>query len=123
MTRLALSARRSAVSMFNAGYTVAAIQQQLKDEDVTVTKRSLYRLLKKFKEKGVYTDLPRRARDKKLTQEMLTMINNELEENDEAIVHQGINLGKAFFQTSLLHLYCKHDDIYGFTLYLFVIKK
>ncbi len=84
MTRLALSARRSAVSMFNAGYTVAAIQQQLKDEDVTVTKRSLYRLLKKFKEKGVYTDLPRRARDKKLTQEMLTMINNELEENDEA---------------------------------------
>ena len=39
------------------------------------------------------------------------------------IVHQGINLGKAFFKTSLLHLYCKHDDIYGFTLYLFVIKK
>ena len=39
------------------------------------------------------------------------------------IVHQGINLGKAFFQTSLLHLYCKHYDIYGFTLYIFVIKK
>ena len=32
-------------------------------------------------------------------------------------------LGKSIFQTSLLHLYCKHDDIYGFTLYLFVIKK
>ena len=77
MTRLALSARRSAVSMFNAGYR-AAIQQQLKEEDVTVTKRSLYRLLKKFKERGVYTDLPRRARDKKLTPEILTIINDNL---------------------------------------------
>jgi len=53
--------------MFNAGYSVAAIQQRLKEEDVIVTKRSLYRLIKKFKEKGVYTDLQRRARDKKLT--------------------------------------------------------
>ena len=57
---------------------MAAIQQQLKEEDFTVTKRSLYRLLKKFKEKEVYTDLPRRARDKKLTPEMLTMINDNL---------------------------------------------
>ena len=53
MTRLALNAIRSAVSMFNAGYSVAAIQQRQKEE-VVVTKRSLYRLIKKFKEKGVY---------------------------------------------------------------------
>ena len=52
MTRLALNARQSAVSMFNAGYSVAAIQQRQKKE-VVVTK-SLYRLIKKFKEKGVY---------------------------------------------------------------------
>ena len=82
MTRLALSARRSAVSMFNAGYSIAAIQQRLKEKEVIVTKRSDH-LIKKFKEKGVYTDLPRNAHDK-LTPEMLTMINNELEENDEA---------------------------------------
>ena len=70
--------------MFNAGYSVAAIQQRLKKEDVIITKRSLYRLIKKFKEKGVYSDLQRRAHNKKLTPEMLTMINDELEENDEA---------------------------------------
>ena len=63
---------------------VTVIQQRLKEEDVIVTKRSLYRLIKKFKEKGVYTDLQRRARNKKLTPEMLAMINGELEENDEA---------------------------------------
>ena len=84
MTRLALSARRSAVSMFNAGYSVAAIQQRLEEEDITVTKKSLYHLIKKFKEKGVYTDLHQKARDKKLTPEMLTMMNNELLENDKA---------------------------------------
>ena len=86
MPRLILSARRSAISMLYTGYSVAAIQQRLKEEDVVITKRSLYRLVKKFKEKRVYNDLPRRAQDKnsKLTPEMLSMINNELEENDEA---------------------------------------
>ena len=66
MTRLALSTR-SAVSMFDAGYSIAAIQQRLKEEGVIAIKRSLYHLIKKFKEKGVYTDLLRRARDKKLS--------------------------------------------------------
>ena len=84
MPGLTLSARRSAISMLYTGYSVAAIQQRLKEEDVVITKRSLYRLVKKFKEKGVYKDLPRRAQDKKLTTEMLSMINNELKENDEA---------------------------------------
>ena len=47
-------------------YSVPAIQQRLKEEDVIVTKRSLYRcMIKEFKEKGVYTNLQRRARDKK----------------------------------------------------------
>ena len=58
--------------MFDAGYSIAAIQQRLKEEEVIVTKRSLYCLIKKFKEKGVYTDLPQKARDKNLTPEMLT---------------------------------------------------
>ena len=70
MTRLALGTRRSAVSLFNVGYSVAAIQQRLEKEDVIVMKRSPYRLINKIKEKGCGTDLPRRARDKKLTQEI-----------------------------------------------------
>ena len=39
--------------------------------------------MKKFKENGVYTDLQQRACNK-ITLEMLTMINDELEQNDEA---------------------------------------
>ena len=53
MTRLALGTRRSAVSLFNAGYSVAAIQQRLEEEDVIVTKRSPYRLIKNSKRWGV----------------------------------------------------------------------
>ena len=63
MTRLALSTR-STVSMFDAGYSIAAIQQGLNKEEVIAIKRSLYSLIKKFKEKGA--DLLQRACDKKL---------------------------------------------------------
>jgi len=84
MPRLALSVRRSVLSLSNAGYSVADIEQILKKQKVATTKRSLYRLIKKFKEHGVYTDLQRRARDRKITPEMLKMINDELKQNDEA---------------------------------------
>ena len=57
MTRLALSTR-SAVSMFDAEYSIAAIQQGLNEEEVIVIKRRLYCLIKKFKEKGANMDLP-----------------------------------------------------------------
>ena len=53
MTSLALGTRRSAVSLFNAGYSVAAIQQRLEEEDIIVTKRSPYRLIKNSKRRGV----------------------------------------------------------------------
>ena len=65
MTRLALSTR-SAVSIFDAGYSIAAVQQGLNEEEVVVIKRLLYCLIKKFKEKRANTNLPQRACDKKL---------------------------------------------------------
>ena len=42
MVRLSLSARRTAISMFTAGYKVGAIQKRLEEEDVCITTRSLY---------------------------------------------------------------------------------
>ena len=66
MTRVALS-MRSTVSMFDAGYSIATIQQGLKEEEVIVIKQNLYPLIKKLKEKGVCTALLRRVRDRKLS--------------------------------------------------------
>ena len=83
MVRLSLSARRTAISMCTAGYKVGEIQKRLEEEDVFTTTRSLYRLIKKFKDTGRYTDLPRRARDKKLSPDMLAIMDNTLKENDE----------------------------------------
>ena len=40
-----LGARRSAVGMFTAGYSVTTIQQLLKGKDSIVMKRSLYHLI------------------------------------------------------------------------------
>ena len=84
MARLSLSARRTAIAMCFAGYKIGDIQKRLEDENVCTTTRSLYRLIKKFKDTGRYTDLPRRARDKKLSPDMLAVMEDTLKENDEA---------------------------------------
>ena len=47
-SKVDLGARQSAVGMFIAGCSVTTIQQLLKEEDIIVTKRSLYRLINKF---------------------------------------------------------------------------
>ena len=44
-TRVVLGARRSAIGMFTAGYSVTTIQQLLKEKNVIVMKRSLYCLI------------------------------------------------------------------------------
>ena len=84
MVRLSLPARQNSISMLNAGYKVGTIQKRLEEENVFTTTRSLYHLVKKFKDTGVYTDLPRQERDKKLSPEMLAIIDNTLKENDKA---------------------------------------
>ena len=43
--RVDLGARRSAVGMFTAGYSMKTIQQLLKGKDGIVMKRSLYHLI------------------------------------------------------------------------------
>ena len=44
-TKINLGARRSAVGMFTAGYSVTTTQQLLKGKDGIVMKRSLYHLI------------------------------------------------------------------------------
>ena len=52
MVRLSLSARQTAISMFTARYKVGAIQKRLEEEDVCITTRSLYRLIKNSRTPG-----------------------------------------------------------------------
>ena len=47
-TYVDLGARRRAIIMFTAGYSVTTIQQLMKERDVIVMKRSLYLLINQF---------------------------------------------------------------------------
>ena len=64
--------------VYNAGYSVTATQQWLKEENISYKEEPVLSN-KKFKEKGVYINFQWRLHDKKLTLEMLTRINDELE--------------------------------------------
>ena len=88
MPRLDLNSRRKVILLHNAGISIKCIEDRLKDEGTVVTRRSLQRLVKKHRETGMYKDLFRRKRDKKITDDMNFAINNELEAYDEATARQ-----------------------------------
>ena len=58
------------------------IVQLLEQEDVKVSKRAVYDLVKKFRLKGIVKDLPRRKRARILTGEMKKFLEEELQKND-----------------------------------------
>ena len=88
MPRLSLDARRKVILLHNSGLSVKKIESRLSEENVNTTRRSLYRLIQKFQQTKKYTDLHRRKREKKITQEMAIVMNSELEQNDEATARQ-----------------------------------
>ena len=58
------------------------IVQRLEQEDVKVSKRAVYDLVKKFRLKGIVKDLPRRKKARILTGEMEKFFEEELQKND-----------------------------------------
>ena len=97
MPRLSLEARRRVVTLFEKGVSVRDIHKRLEEENCVVTKQTLYRLIQKFKRDGVIVDLPRRKRPRKITSEMLEMIDNALKQNDELTSQQlGSQLKERF---------------------------
>ena len=97
MPRLSLETRRRVVTLFEKGVSVRDIHKRLEEENFVVTKQTLYRLIQKFKRDGVIVDLPRRKRLRKITSEMLEMIDNALKQNDELTSQQlGSQLKERF---------------------------
>ena len=83
MPRLSIEARRRVVSLHCIGYSVSSISERLQQENVEVSKRSIYNLVKKFRLKGVFRDLSRQKKARILTKEMEAFIEEELKKNDE----------------------------------------
>ena len=61
-----------------SGYSITDIQQNLKEEDVVITVRSLQRLCRKFKDKHTIQDLPRSCKTRKLSLDDILSDNDEL---------------------------------------------
>ena len=83
MPRLDLNARKRVIVLNRAGYSSSEICHRLKEEDIIVTVRSINRLLQKFQKHGCIRDLPRRKRQRKITDEMRKAINEMMEADDE----------------------------------------
>ena len=83
MPRLSIEARKRIVSLYSHGYSVQFIFQRLEEENVSVSKRAVYNLVKKYQLKGVVKDLPRGKKTRILTVEMINFIEDELQKNDE----------------------------------------
>ena len=73
MPRLSIEARKRIVSLYSHGYSVQFIFQRLEEENVSVSKRAVYNLVKKYQLKGVVKDLPRGKKTRILTVEMINL--------------------------------------------------
>ena len=98
MPRLTVSARKRVNIWWRRGYSVEEIKQKLEEENVCVTSRSLQRLLKKFQAHHIIKDLPRRKRPKKLSEEMIALLDDMLKDDDEM---------------SARHIRCKLTEKFG----------
>ena len=66
MTKIGIEARKRIIVLKRVGYTVPEIHKRIeKEEERVFSKRSVYRVCKKFKEFHTILDLPRNKRAKK----------------------------------------------------------
>ena len=83
MPRLDIAAKRRVIVLKQCGYSIAKIKKQLSEKNISISLQSLFSLVKKYKETGKLIDMPRRTKPRKLTREMMAMLNQLLSENDE----------------------------------------
>ena len=89
MPRLSISTRRRVISLYQSGlYSVREIRRRLREENVFISLQALWSLVRKHRETGKVSDLPRRSRPRKLSQEMMDALELTWSENDELTARQ-----------------------------------
>ena len=83
MPRLSIEARFRVISLCLSGYSISAISQRLREENVFISQRALYSLVEKYRRKGTVWDSPRGKRPAVITEEMKVFIEEQLQRNDE----------------------------------------
>lgn len=75
--------RQKFVTLYSQGCRVMKICRRFREEGTIISHQALYNLLRKHQNKGTVVDLSRRKREKKITEEMKALIEEELRKNDE----------------------------------------
>ena len=88
MPRLPTSTRRTVVALWEKGMSARSIKKRLEEEQVDVSLVAIYKLLRKFKQRGTVADLPRSRTPGKLSHNQLVFIDNVLADNDELTARQ-----------------------------------
>ena len=88
MPCLTVCTRKRVIIWHRLGYLISDIKRKLEEENVCVSSRSLQRLIKKFRCHHTIRDLPRRAKPRKLSEDMTTLMDNMLKDNDEMTARQ-----------------------------------
>ena len=83
MPRLSVTTRKRVIILRRQGYSLSEIRNRLDEEDIDVSIRNLQRLCVKFDRFHTVENLPRVARPRLLTSEMLSTMNDLLKNDDE----------------------------------------
>ena len=83
MPRISLESRRWAITLYQNGYKLQEIRSRFEEEDIFISYKCLWELIKKYHGTQRIADMPRAARTKKLQQEHYVFIDNTMAENDE----------------------------------------
>lgn len=83
MARLNNECRRRVVTLYSRGHSVTEIRKRLQEENILISRQSLYNLINKFRKGTPVADGQLRRRKRKITKEMETMIDQALRNNDE----------------------------------------
>lgn len=86
--RLNVTTRERVIALKSQGYTYRSIKERLHDEGITVSIKTLYLLVAKYKQTGTVDDRPRSKREKLLRDPHYCFIDIAISENDELTTRQ-----------------------------------
>ena len=92
MPRLDIATRRRVIVLRQSGYSVREIKKRLNEENISISLQALFNLVKKYSETGKLIDITRRTRPRKLTGQMMAMLNGALSEDDELTARRARSL-------------------------------
>ena len=83
MPRLLVSTRKRVIILQRLGYSLKDINRRLEEEGFKISLRSLQRLMAKFNKMHTVQDLPRAPKHRLFSPEMLSAIDESLDNDDE----------------------------------------